>query len=97
MYAYYKGDIDKLTQDDMWAIQYLYGRPERLKYELIPRTTVKISTNKQVITEQPNLAHPYEPKANSTKSLEPNLPDLCSINYPDNLLLTSNHHFIILN
>jgi hypothetical protein len=22
MYAYYKGDIDKLTQDDMWAIQY---------------------------------------------------------------------------
>jgi hypothetical protein len=37
MYAYYKGDIDKLTQDDMWAIQYLYGRPERLKYELIPQ------------------------------------------------------------
>jgi hypothetical protein len=37
MYAYYKGDIDKLTQDDMWAIQYLYGRPERLKYELIPK------------------------------------------------------------
>jgi hypothetical protein len=31
MYACYKGDIDKLTQDDMWAIQYLYGRPERLK------------------------------------------------------------------
>jgi hypothetical protein len=23
MYAYYKGDIDKLTQDDMYAIQYL--------------------------------------------------------------------------
>jgi hypothetical protein len=22
MYAYYKGDIDKLTQDNMWAIQY---------------------------------------------------------------------------
>jgi hypothetical protein len=36
MYAYYKGDIDKLTQDDMWAIHYLYERPERLKYELIP-------------------------------------------------------------
>jgi hypothetical protein len=86
--------IDKLTQDDMWAIQYLYGRPERLKYELIP-TTVKISTNKQVITEQPNSAHPHEPKANSTKFLEPNLPDLCSINHPDNLLLTSNHHLYI--
>jgi hypothetical protein len=59
MYACYKGDIDKLTQDDMWAIQYLYGRPERLKYELMPTTTVKISTNKQVITEQPNSAHPH--------------------------------------
>jgi hypothetical protein len=42
MYAYYKGDIDKLTQDDMWAIQYLYGRPERLKYELIPTTTTTV-------------------------------------------------------
>jgi hypothetical protein len=68
MYAYYKGDIDKLTQDDMWAIQYLYGIPERLKYELIPTTVkIKISTNKQVITEQPNSAHPHEPKVNSTK------------------------------
>jgi hypothetical protein len=83
----YKGDIDKLTQDHLWAIQFLYGKPKRLKYELIP-TTVKIST----ITEQPDSAHPHEPKANSTKSLEPNLPDLCSINHPDNLLLTSNHH-----
>jgi hypothetical protein len=48
MYAYYKGDIDKLTQDDMWAIQYLYGRPERLKYQLIPTTTtiVKPTVNK---------------------------------------------------
>jgi hypothetical protein len=35
MYAYYKGDIDKLTQDDMWA-------PERLKYELIPTTTTTV-------------------------------------------------------
>jgi hypothetical protein len=34
MYAYYKGDIDKLTQDDMWGVQYLYGRPERLKYDM---------------------------------------------------------------
>jgi hypothetical protein len=42
MYAYYKGYIDKLTQDDMWAIQYLYGRPERLKYELIPTTTTTV-------------------------------------------------------
>jgi hypothetical protein len=85
----YKGDIDKLTQDDMWAIQYLYGRPVRLKYELIPTTTVKISTKKQVITEQLNSAQPHEPKANSTKShegpLEPNLSDLCSINHPDNI------------
>jgi hypothetical protein len=64
----------------MWAIQYLYGRPERLQYELIPTTIkIKISTNKQVITEQPNSAHPHEPKINSTKFLEPNLPDLCYI------------------
>jgi hypothetical protein len=28
MCAYYKGDINTLTQDDMWAIQYLYGRPK---------------------------------------------------------------------
>jgi matrix metalloproteinase-16 (membrane-inserted) len=42
MYAYYNGGIDKLTQDDIWAIQYLYGRPERLKYELIPTTTTTV-------------------------------------------------------
>jgi hypothetical protein len=43
MYAYYNGGIDKLTQDDIWAIQYLYGRPERLKYELIPTTTKQLN------------------------------------------------------
>jgi hypothetical protein len=32
----------------MWTIQYLYGGPERLKYELIP-TTVKISTNNKLL------------------------------------------------
>jgi hypothetical protein len=48
MYAYYKGDIDKLTQDDLWAIQYLYGRPERLKYELIPTTTTVKPTASKV-------------------------------------------------
>jgi hypothetical protein len=47
MYAYYNGGIDKLTQDDIWAIQYLYGRPERLKYELIPTTTTT-TYNKQL-------------------------------------------------
>jgi hypothetical protein len=26
----------------MWAVQYLYGRPERLKYELIPTTTTTV-------------------------------------------------------
>jgi hypothetical protein len=84
MYAYYKGDIDKLTQNEMWAIQYLYGRPERLKYQLIP-----ITTNKQVITEQPNSTQTHG------DPLDLNLPDLCSINHPDNLLITSNHHLNI--
>ncbi|XP_068912766.1 matrix metalloproteinase-24-like [Tenebrio molitor] len=89
MYAYYKGDIDKLTQDDMWAIQYLYGRPKRLKYELIPTTTVKPTVSKvwQSVPEvevKDTVGSTHEPMVN-----------LCDFNKEIDTFLIANHHMYI--
>ncbi|XP_064212311.1 matrix metalloproteinase-2-like [Tribolium castaneum] len=84
MYAYYKGDIDKLTRDDMWAIQYLYGRPERLKYESIPTTTTTTTTSNT--TKKPITLTPRKTDS---------LPDLCSLSETINTFLTANHKLYI--
>jgi hypothetical protein len=81
MYAYYKGDGDKLMQDDIWAIQYLYGIPERSKYESIPTTTTTSTTTKKPITLTPR-------KTDS-------LPDLCSLSETINTFLIANHKLYI--
>jgi hypothetical protein len=79
MYAYYNGGINKLTQDDIWAIQYLYGRPERLKYELIPTTTTT--------TVKPTVG-------NSSSTHEP-MVNLCDFNKEIDTFLIANHHMYI--
>jgi hypothetical protein len=95
MYAYYKGDIDKLTQDDMWAIQYLYGRPERLKYELIPTTTtttVKPTVSK-VWQSVPEVGV-KDTVGNSSSTHEP-MVNLCDFNKEIDTFLIANHHMYI--
>jgi hypothetical protein len=79
MYAYYKGDIDKLTQDDMWAIQYLYGRPERLKFELIPTTTTK-----------PTVGFAGQPRGEAKDTVG----NLCDFNKEIDTFLIANHMYI---
>jgi hypothetical protein len=86
MYAYYKGDGDKLTQDDIWAIQYLYGRPERLKYELIPAiTTIKPTVSKVGVKDT---------VGNSSSTHEP-MVNLCDFNKEIDTFLIANHHMYI--
>ncbi|XP_063909843.1 macrophage metalloelastase-like [Zophobas morio] len=87
MYAYYKGDIDKLTQDDMWAIQYLYGRPERLKYELIPTTTTVKPTVRQSVPE-------CQPRGEA--GAEDIFGNLCDFNKEIDTLLIANHHILFI-
>jgi hypothetical protein len=109
MYAYYKGDIDKLTQDDMWAIQYLYGRPERLKYELIPTTTTTTTTTKTTTTTtttttvKPTVSKVWQsvPEVgvkdtvgNSSSTHEP-LVNLCDFNKEIDTFLIANHDMYI--
>jgi hypothetical protein len=84
MYAYYKGDGDKLTQDDIWAIQYLYGIPERLKYESIPTTTTTTTTS--TTTKKP---------ITLTLRKTDSLPDLCSLSETINTFLIANHKLYI--
>jgi hypothetical protein len=82
MYVYYKDDMDKLTQDDMWAIQYLYGRPKRLKYELIPTTkTIKLTVSK-VWQSQPR------------DKVEDKVGNLCDFNKEIDTFLIANHHTV---
>jgi hypothetical protein len=85
MYAYYKGDIDKLTQDDMWAIQYLYGRPEQLKYELIPTTT----TTKV----KPTVGFAGQPRGEA--EAKDTVGNLCDFNKEIDTFLIANHHMYI--
>jgi uncharacterized protein (DUF427 family) len=85
MYAYYKGDGDKLTQDDIWAIQYLYGIPEQSRYETIPTTT---TTKKPVIVNPSKAGH--EPKTNPES-----VPDLCGLYKDINTFLIANHKLYI--
>jgi hypothetical protein len=93
MYAYYKGDIDKLTQDDMWAIQYLYGRPERLKYELIPTTTTVKPTVSKVWQSAPEVGV-KDTVGNSSSTHEP-MVNLCDFNKEIDTFLIANHHMYI--
>jgi hypothetical protein len=90
MYAYYKGDTDKLTQDDMWAIQYLYGRPKRLKYELIPTTTTVKPTVSKVWQSVPEV----EVKDTVGSTHEP-MVNLCDFNKEIDTFLIANHHMYI--
>jgi hypothetical protein len=90
MYAYYKGDIDKLTQDDMWAIQYLYGRPERLKYELIPTTTTVKPTVSKVWQSVPE--GDYGSAGQPRGEVEDTVGNLCDFNKEIHTFLIANHH-----
>jgi hypothetical protein len=91
MYAYYKGDIDKLTQDDMWAIQYLYGRPERLKYELIPTTTTTVKPTVSKVWQRVPEVGVKDTVGNSSSTHEP-LVNLCDFNKEIDTFLIANHH-----
>jgi hypothetical protein len=90
MYAYYKGDIDKLTQDDMWAIQYLYGRPERLKYELIPTTTTVKPTVSKVWQSVPE--GDYGSVGQPRGEVEDTVGNLRDFNKEIDRFLIANHH-----
>jgi hypothetical protein len=77
----------------MWAVQYLYGRPERLKYELIPTTTTT--------TVKPSVGSAGQPKGeakdtvgNSSSTHEP-LVILCDFNKEIDTFLIANHHMYI--
>jgi hypothetical protein len=93
MYAYYKGDIFNLTQDDIWAIQYLYGIPERLKYELIPTTTTVKSTVSKVWQSAPEVGV-KDTVGNSSSTHEP-MVTLCEFNKEIDTFLIANHHMYI--
>jgi hypothetical protein len=94
MYAYYKGDIDKLTQDDMWAIQYLYGRPERLKYELIPTTTTTVKPTVSKVWQSAPEVGLKDNVGNSSSTHEP-MVNLCDFNKEIDTFLIANHHMYI--
>jgi hypothetical protein len=81
MYACYKGDIDKLTQDDMWAIQYLYLA-----------TTVKPTVSK-VWQSVPEVGV-KDTVGNSSSTHEP-LVNLCDFNKEIDTFLIANHHMYI--
>jgi hypothetical protein len=93
MYAYYKGDVDKLTQDDMWAIQYLYGRPERLKYELLP-TTVKPTVSK-VWKSAPEGDYGSAGQPRDEAEAKDTVGNLCEFNKEIDTFLIANHHMYI--
>jgi hypothetical protein len=78
MYACYKGDIDKLTQDDMWAIQYLYLT-----------TTVKPTVSKvwQSVPEGD-----YGSAGQPRGEVEDTVGNLCDFNKEIDTFLIANHH-----
>jgi hypothetical protein len=77
MYAYCKGDIDKLTQDDMWAIQYLYT------------TTIYIPTVSKVWQSVPEVGV-KDIIGNSSSTHEP-MVNLCDFNKEIDTFLIANH------
>ncbi|CAH1367812.1 unnamed protein product [Tenebrio molitor] len=94
MYAYYKGDIFNLTQDDIWAIQYLYGIPERLKYELIPTTTTTVKPTVSKVWQSAPEAGVKDTVGNSSSTHEP-MVNLCDFNKEIDTFLIANHHMYI--
>jgi hypothetical protein len=94
MYAYYKGDIDKLTKDDMWAIQYLYGRLERLKYELIPTTITTVKPTVSKVWQSAPEVGVKDTVGNSSSTHEP-MVNLCDFNKEIDTFLIANHHMYI--
>jgi hypothetical protein len=90
MYAYYKGDIDKLTQDVLWAIQYLYRRPERLKYELIPTTTTVKPTASKVWQRVPEGDYGSAGQPRGEDEAEGTASNLCDFNKEIDTFLIAN-------
>jgi hypothetical protein len=96
MYAYYNGGINKLTQDDIWAIQYLYGRPERLKYELIPTTTTVKSTVRKVWQRVPEGDYDSAGQPRGEAEVEDTFGNLCDFNKEIHKFLIANNKYVWL-
>ena len=92
MYPFYSPELN-ISDDDIFAIQYLYG---------IPDSSTKLPINKKPIEKPVEIPveipaeipveKPIEEPDDKASALTT---DLCSIKYPDNMMITSNHHLYI--
>ncbi|EFA12978.1 Matrix metalloproteinase-14-like Protein [Tribolium castaneum] len=91
MYSFYSNSRSKLDQDDIWAIQNLYGIKSKQKptFNVSTTTTTTTTTQKSLLTTSTPKNVTVLPKDNNNK-----FPDLCSLQTIDKFLIVKTHLYI---
>ncbi|XP_064215674.1 matrix metalloproteinase-16-like [Tribolium castaneum] len=87
MYSFYSNSRSKLDQDDIWAIQNLYGIKSKQKPTFNVSTT---TTQKSLLTTSTPKNVTVLPKDNNNNKF----PDLCSLQTIDKFLIVKTHLYI---